>query len=426
MIRSGVLFIALGSPLVSQQFALPEAQSFQAREAGRGDSDYQKGLSQLDAREWDKAIAAFNASASRKGSATDAALYWKAYAQNRAGLQQDSLGTIDRLQKLYPGSRWVNDAMALRLEVMAQTGPPADVQAMQERLQELKAQHASSASATQGADADEDLKLLALNSLMTSNSDQALPVLKKFLAGSSSDKLKDRAMFVLVQNPSPEARKLLSDTARSSTNPALQLKAIHYMGMMGGDDSRKELASIYGSAANEQVKRTILKSFMMSGSKGILFDLAKSEKDPALRREAIKQLGLTGGQDELWQLYQTEQDKENKKAILQSMFLSGNSAKLVDLARTEKDPELRVSAIKSLGLMGGGGRSDVLVSIYQSDSNPEVRRAVLNSLFLQQNGKALVDLAHAEKDPQMKQEIVKKMSLVHSKEVTDYMMEILK
>jgi HEAT repeat protein len=108
------------------------------------------------------------------------------------------------------------------------------------------------------------------------------------------------------------------------------------------------------------------------------------------------------------------------------MFLTGNSAKLADLAKTEKDPELRVAAIKSLGLMGGGGRSDVLVSIYQSDSNQDVRRAVLNALFLQQNGKALVDLAHAEKDPQMKQEIVKKMSLVHSKEVTDYMMEILR
>jgi tetratricopeptide (TPR) repeat protein len=425
MIRSGVLFIALAAPLASQQFALPEAQSFQAREAGRGDADYQKGLSELDAHEWDKAIAAFNAAASRKGSATDAALYWKAYAQVRAGMQQDSLGTIDRLKNLYPGSRWVNDAMALRLEVMAQTGPPADVQAMQKRLREVQARQASSASATP-ADADEDLKLMALNSLMASNSDQALPILQKLLAGSSSDKLKDRAMFVLVQNPSPEARKVLSDTARGSSNPALQLKAIHYMGMMGGDDSRKELASIYNSAANEQVKRTILKSFMMSGSKGILFDLAKSEKDPALRKEAIKQLGLTGGQDELWQLYQTEQDRENKKAILQSMFLSGNSAKLTDLARTEKDPELRVSAIKSLGLMGSNGRGDVLVSIYQSDANPEVRRAVLNSLFIQQNGKALVDLAHAEKDPQMKQEIVKKMSLVHSKEVTDYMMEILK
>ncbi|HMF77737.1 MAG TPA: HEAT repeat domain-containing protein [Bryobacteraceae bacterium] len=410
MIRKGVLLIALAGPLVGREF-IPrdqakdfQAQSFQARQVGREDSEYQRGLSELDAHEWDKAIAAFDASASRKGSATDAALYWKAYAQNRAGLGQESLTTLSRLRQLYPGSRWLNDAQALEVEVRARSGTPV----------------------SPGAETDQDMKLMALNSLMTSNSDQALPILKKLLAGPNSDKLKERAMFVLVQNPSPEARKLLGDTARGSVNPDLQLKAIRYMGMMGGDESRKDLASIYGAAANEQVKRAILKSFMISGSRGILFDLAKSEKDPALRKEAIKQLALTGGQDELWQLYQSEQDAENKKAILQSMFLTGNSSKLADLAKTEKDPGLRASAIKSLGLMGGNGRGDVLVSIYQSDSNPEVRRAVLNSLFLQQNGKALVDLARAEKDPQMKQEIFKKMALVHSKEVTDYMVEILK
>ena len=82
---------------------------------------------------------------------------------------------------------------------------------------------------------------------------------------------------------------------------------------------------------------------------------------------------------------------------------------------------MQIAAIKSLGLMGGNGRSDVLVSIYQSTSNRDVREAALQALFLQQSGKALVDLARAEKDPAMKSEIVKKMSLVHSKEVTDYM-----
>jgi HEAT repeat protein len=93
-------------------------------------------------------------------------------------------------------------------------------------------------------------------------------------------------------------------------------------------------------------------------------------------------------------------------------------------------PSMRVSgtmaAIRSLGLMGENGRGDVLVSIYQSDQNREVREAVLNCLFLQQNGKALVTLVRNEKDPQMKQEIVKKLSLVHSKEAPEYMMELLK
>ena len=32
---------------------LPEVQSFQARDAGKGDDDYQKGLSALDSHDWD-------------------------------------------------------------------------------------------------------------------------------------------------------------------------------------------------------------------------------------------------------------------------------------------------------------------------------------------------------------------------------------
>jgi hypothetical protein len=79
-----------------------------------------------------------------------------------------------------------------------------------------------------------------------------------------------------------------------------------------------------------------------------------------------------------------------------------------------------------MGMMGPNGRSDVLLPIYHSDSNREVREAILNALFMQQNGKALVDLARSEKDPEMKKAIINKMSLIHSKETTDYMMEILK
>jgi hypothetical protein len=54
-----------------------------------------------------------------------------------------------------------------------------------------------------------------------------------------------------------------------------------------------------------------------------------------------------------------------------------------------------------------------------------VREAVLNALFLQRNGKALVDLARSEKDPAMKKRIVERMATLHTKETTDYMMEVL-
>lgn len=411
MIRSSILFFVVSAVALCQDWPAPVIQPFQARasasdasrEAARENSEYQKGLQALDAQQWDRAIALFKAAAD-KGSAADASLYWKAYAQERAGRLEEALAEIEALRESYPASRWLQDAKALEVEVHAQAGTPLSPAAQQ----------------------DDDLKLMALNNIMQADPERALPVLQKLLAGNDSTKLKERALFVLTQSSSPDARKVLLETARNSSNPDLQLKAIRYMGMMGNADARKELASIYSSASDVRVKRAILQSFNNSSSRDFLLNVAKTEQNPELRRDAIRQLAISGGQDELWQLYQSEPSIENKQAILQSMYIGGNSSRLVDIARTEKDPRLRITAIKSLGLIRNNVQSDVLVSIYQSDQNREVRDAVINALFMQHNGKALVDLARNEKDPQMKMDIVKKMSLIHSKEVTDYMMELLK
>ena len=387
---------------MAQNAFFSDSQAAKARDAGKGDEDYQRGISALDSEDWDEAIDAFNSSASAKHASAPAALYWLAYAQNRDGRRSDALATVGQLRSQYPDSSWTKEAQSLEAEVRAHTNSPLNPE----------------------DEPDNDIKLIALNGLMQSEPNQAFPILQKLLAGNNSDKVKERALFVLAQNSNPQAAKLLADMARGSVDPGLQTKAIRYIGMMGGDASRKELQSIYSSVGSEQVKRAILQSFMLSGSRDFLFNAAKTETNPELRREAIRQLALSGGQDQLWQLYKSENSQGNKREILQSMFLTGDSGKLADLARNEKDPGLRASAIKSLGLMGSHG--DDLVSIFKSDQNPEVRHAVLQALFLQGNGKALVDLARNEKDPAVKREIVKKMSLVQSKEVTDYMMEILK
>jgi HEAT repeat protein len=403
MIRNYVFVVALVTSGLGQAWPVSPVENFQSSPAAQEDSDYENGLRELDARQWEQAIDSFDAAANHKKGSVDAALYWKAYAQNRAGRREEALSTIASLRQAHPSSRWLKDAQALEVEMRAQTGAPV----------------------SPNIENNEELKLFAVNSLMQTDPDKALPILQKLLASNNSEKLKEQALFVLTQNSTPEAHKLLSDMARNSANPDLQMKAIRYMGLMGKKEARNELASIYNSSSDVRLKRTILQSFMQSGSRDFLLNAAKSEQNPELRRDAIRQLALSGGQDELWQLYQSA-SLEDKKTILQSMFLGGNSSRLIEIAKTEKDPALRVAAIKSLGLMGNNGRSDVLVSIYQSDQNRQVRDAVLNALFLQQNGKALVDLARNEKDPQMKKAIIEKMSLVHSKEVTDYMMELLK
>jgi HEAT repeat protein len=129
---------------------------------------------------------------------------------------------------------------------------------------------------------------------------------------------------------------------------------------------------------------------------------------------------------ELSQLYAAETAPEIKKSIIQAMFVGGDSDKLIELAKNEKDPELRKTAIRNLGLMKRAGTSEALTAIYASDASADVKKAVINALFLQSNATSLIALARAEKNVELKKEIVSKLSVMKSKEATDYLMELLK
>ena len=123
---------------------------------------------------------------------------------------------------------------------------------------------------------------------------------------------------------------------RGQSNPELQKKAVEYLGIFGGPESRKTMAEIYASSTDVSLKRAILRSYMIGGDREHLFAAAKSEKDTALRGEAIRQLGLVGGQNELEQLYKTETSPEIKRELLQAFFLAGDANKLWAAAKDEK------------------------------------------------------------------------------------------
>jgi HEAT repeat protein len=424
---------------------------------GPSDADYSQGMKALDKSRWDEAVKAFDA-VPADSPRRDAALYWKAYALNKLGRRADGLATIAELRKSFPNSRWINDAKALELEMGRPVAP---------------------------GEPDEELKLMALNGLMQTDPERALPLLEKVLNGSYSPKLKERALFVLTQTDSPKAREIVASIARGGGNPDLQLKAIEYLGLFGGPASRQALSDIYASSNDRRVKRKILQSFMQAGERDRLVAVARREQDPDLRREAIRQLGLIGGAKELAEIYQTDTSPDSRKAVIEALFLSGDSARIAQLARDEKDEALRLEAIKRLGLMGDktapdllalyspnygmavrkqvieslflqgnvtalaeiarketdpvlkrsaiqklglmGDRGGALASIYGSaGADQSARKAVIDAMFLQGNAKGLIEIARKETDPELKKEAVQKLSLMHSKEATDYMMEILK
>jgi HEAT repeat protein len=376
----------------------------QEQEARDRDQElYEGGREALDEGRYDRAASQFAELAKRNVPQTDAALYWEAYAQNRQGKRDAALATLAELKHRFPQSRWQKDASALEIEVRQRSGqaPRPD------------------------SESDEDLKMLAIQGLMNSAPDRALPLLEKVLNGTGTPKEKSKALFVIAQSGSPEAKQILGRIASGQSNPDLQHKAVEYLGMFGGDDSHKILAEVYAKSSDEGLKRAILRSYMISGDKEDLFAAAKSEKSESVRGEAIRQLGLVHGVDELQQLYQRETSTAVKRDILQAFFLAGDSNRLVQAATSEKDPDLRRAAVRNLGLINSPDSAQALKTIYAKDTDESVRREVLNAYFIQNNAAGLVAIARSEKNPELKREAVSKLSLMQNKEATDYLMEIL-
>jgi HEAT repeat protein len=196
---------------------------------------------------------------------------------------------------------------------------------------------------------------------------------------------------------------------------------------LGGKRSVDTLGDVYQHSNDEGVKRAILQAYVVTGSADKLVEAARGEQNPALIKSAVQSLGALGATSELFTLYRDTKSSEAKAAIINALVAAGpkGSEILGNIATSEQDPELRRKAIRNLGVTGGHSAAPALVSTYQKSSDVESKKAALDGLFISGDAHDLVALARAEKDPALKQAIVSKLSVMHSKEATDYMMEIL-
>src|SRR5262249_8152143 len=156
-------------------------------------------------------------------------------------------------------SKWKKDAEALEIEVRNRSGQPVNVD-----------------------QSDSDLRSLALQGLMNSDPQRGLQIAEKILNGSGSPKEKSKVLFVVAQSGSPEALQLLGRIAQGQSNPELQRKAVEQLGIFGGSRAENILTTVYTNSTDPGVKRAVIQSYMISGNKEKLFQLAKGEKDDNL------------------------------------------------------------------------------------------------------------------------------------------------
>src|SRR5437868_1409401 len=154
-----ILTTALSVTAAAQTDDLPPGaiSSFQPQKSGdRTEQAYDAGKQAIYEGNWQKALDSYSQVIKAGGAHVDEALYWQAVAQKQMGDRAAALRTIAQLKRQYPRSSWIKDATALEQEIQPKAVDP-------------------------DKESDCDLKLLAVNSLMNSDPDQAIPIIEKLL-----------------------------------------------------------------------------------------------------------------------------------------------------------------------------------------------------------------------------------------------------
>lgn len=396
----------LAAALLAAVFVIPASGPgpvAQDRDSGEAEQ-YSEGRRLLEEREWDRAERVFDRIIRSGGSRTEGSLYWKAYAQYKQGRGGEALDTLSELLGSYPDGRWEDDARALRLEIRQPGG---------ERIE------------PESGD-DDDIKLIALQSLMHMQPDRAVPILREILEGDQPPKMKKKALFVLMQLGSPDARDLVIDIASGGQHPELRREALRHVAMLGDAKSHAVLQRIYDTTEDPEIKREILRDTVMWSGTDMLMDAIRQEQDPELRRTAIHVLGMKGRKSELMRLYGSEQSVKTRETIIQALMMAGGHDQIVEIIGSEKNPALRRKAIHMLGATGHRGSGQLLVSIYRDSSEDvETRKSVLQALMMMGDATTLIEIAENETDPELKKKAIHGLAMMRSDEAQAYLMKIL-
>ena len=240
------------------------------------DAAYAAGTHALNEQRWPDAVREFDTVIAAKGNKrVDAALYWKAYALNKMARQTDAEASCAVLRAKFPASSWNSDCGALSAGV-TEGGSQASV----------------ATTGKSAAGPDDDLKILALNSLIHQDPARAMPVLRDILASDKSPEMKKHALFVLTQSKSPEAAATVHDAVMGKMGPEVQIQAVHAVGIFQGQRANEMLAELYRSTSDLELKKAVISAFFISNDAPRLVELARNEKIPEMKRAIVSKLAL--------------------------------------------------------------------------------------------------------------------------------------
>lgn len=393
--------LALATPAAT---ATPQAEAMQpASEPAR--ALYWQGHEALEAGRHQQALEHFRALEAQlrqSGEAgVDAAMYWEAYAL--VGMRQPAQAgqVAERMLREFPQSRWADEARKYTAaRGTAQLAGLAALRGIQ------------GPTGTGAEDPAEQDALAAIDALLATDNPKAIDLLQRVLDGKQTDRVKVRALFVMVQLDQAAAERALDRVLKGQGSSYLKREAVKMLAVGGDPASLDRLEPLYRSSADRDVRAAVLEAWMIGARPDLLAAVAAAEPDAALRRQAIGLIGAADDGAALEKLYAQLKDPEDKVQVLRALGIAGDAERLARLARADRDPVLQAAALEGLGIDGGKAARAAIVEIYRASSDPAVKRAAINGLIIADDGAGFVELYRTETDRDLKRELMQALSIV--------------
>lgn len=267
---------------------------------------------------------------------------------------------------------------------------------------------------------NEELKIAALEALISAPPERALLIVTKVLNGNDSDEIKSRALFILSQIDMPEAHVALVDAARN-TSGELRMEAIRMIGISGNPEAVSGLSDIYASGDIE-VREAVLEAYMIADDSDAVYQIAVNTQDPDEFETAVRLLGAMGAMDQLRALRERGDISE---VLIDAYAIAGDVESLQVLAGDASNPEVQVRAIRALGIAGGPEVNSSLVEIYRGSESPDVKEAALEGLMIADYDEGVLEIFRGSQDAEEKRELLQMLVMMDSDAVWDIIDETL-
>ena len=419
-----------------------------------------------------------------KHKESDAAIYWLAFTQKKQQHFAEAERLLVKLSNDYPTSNWLDDAKALRLEIAPSVGNVAYVDQViraskQGRVaQPMPAPEPAPAAAPifpeilevpiaplapaqelgglsglkimgqgsvrGGLDEKDEIKAIALQSLMQSNPERALPYISDILKNDSkaSNGLKEHAIRLLGQYRGPNSVTMLLDLARNQSDPKIRRSAIYSLGNVEDDKALDLLLDLATKSDDAEVSKAALRALASQRNpkaRQKLFEIVRSSSNEDTRVQAVQFLDNKGDEtlvDELVKIYQTDKSlKVRRQAIFSLAQMAGHGSRYYPVPAVSGKVATTVSPAELPGRKNESQRKNsekavkALLQLYDAETDESLKNQFL-AVFGQANSKEtlqkLMQIAKSDASLTLRRRAVMYLGQSHDPEAAKFMEELLK